>query len=110
MNAALDAFFADPDQQGYGCIPKGLDWKWDQFAGPYLQQAEAVSREQRIADNEAEYKRVKAEYEARDWKEKQARKQKPRQRKANETHGEREAEPVAIAELVPAICAKLGRA
>jgi hypothetical protein len=66
LNAALDAFFADPDQQGYGCIPKGLDWKWDQFAGPYLQQAEAVSREQRIADREADYQRAKAEYEARD--------------------------------------------
>jgi hypothetical protein len=65
LNAALDAFFADPDQQGFGCIPKGLDWKWDQFAGPYLQQAEAVSREQRIAEGEADYQRAKAEYEAR---------------------------------------------
>ena len=65
LNAALDAFFADPDQQGFGCIPKGLDWKWEQFAGPYLQQAEAASREQRIAEGEADYQRAKAEYEAR---------------------------------------------
>jgi hypothetical protein len=56
LNAALDAFFADPDQQEFGCIPKGLDWKWDQFAGPYLEQIKAVDRERKIAKLDRKYK------------------------------------------------------
>jgi hypothetical protein len=56
LAAALDAFFADSEQQGFGCIPPGLDWKWDQFAGPYLEQTEAADREQRIAERDRKYK------------------------------------------------------
>jgi hypothetical protein len=56
LAAALDAFFADSEQQGFGCIPPGLDWKWDQFAGPHLEQTEAADREQRIAERDRKYK------------------------------------------------------
>jgi hypothetical protein len=57
LAAALDAFFADSEQQGFGCIPPGLDWKWDQFAGPYLEQIESEARARRIADKDAKYQR-----------------------------------------------------
>jgi hypothetical protein len=56
LTAALDAFFADSEQQGFGCVPPGLDFKWDQFAGPYLEQTEAADREQRIAERDRKYK------------------------------------------------------
>lgn len=57
LTAALEAFFSDSEQQGFGCIPKGLDWKWDQFAGPYLEQIESEARARRIADKDAKYQR-----------------------------------------------------
>jgi hypothetical protein len=57
LTAALDAFFVDTEQQGFRCNPKGLDWKWDQFARPYLEQIELETRERRIAELDAKYQR-----------------------------------------------------
>jgi hypothetical protein len=62
--AALDAFFADSEQQRFGCIPPGLDWKWDQFAGPYLEQHAASERERKREAAEQQYQKEKRLAEA----------------------------------------------
>jgi hypothetical protein len=59
LTAALDAFFADSEQQRFGCIPPGLDWKWDQFAGPHLEQAAADERKCKAAAAERRYQEAK---------------------------------------------------
>jgi hypothetical protein len=63
LTAALDAFFADSEQQGFGCIPPGLDWKWDQFAGPHLEQAAAAVRKRRTEAAERRHQEAKRKAE-----------------------------------------------
>jgi hypothetical protein len=64
LTAALDAFFADSEQQRFGCIPPGLDWKWDQFAGPYLEQTAAEERKRKREAAEQRYQEAKRLAEA----------------------------------------------
>ena len=80
LTAALDAFFADSEQQGFWCIPPGLDWKWGQFAGPYLEQAAAAEKKRRSDASLNEHKAIQAAAEAQHKREVDER---ARQRKAN---------------------------
>jgi hypothetical protein len=105
LNGALDGFFADPAQLKYRYSPAGLAHGFDTYAAEVLEQeAEAFSARKRV---ERDKKRAAGDAAilARD-AEKKAKLRA--EREANETPGEREAE--AVAELVPAIGAKLGRA
>jgi hypothetical protein len=78
--AAFDGFFADDGQRKYRHVPQGLLMFWDRYVGPVREQVRAEARERRIAEGDAEYERVKADYEARAEAERQ---QKRRQREAN---------------------------
>lgn len=73
LTAALDAFFADSEQQGFGCVPPGLDFKWDRFAGPYLEQAATAELEHNRAVAEHRYQEAKRRAEEEHLQEVRAR-------------------------------------
>ena len=102
LTEALDGFFVDPTQLKYRYSPAGLAHGFDKYAAPILEQeAEAFKKEKR-AKIDAKLEAIDAAILAKDA-------EKKAERKANGTPDERGAEPVAIAELVPPIGAKLGR-
>jgi hypothetical protein len=102
LTEALDGFFVDPTQLKYRYSPAGLAHGFDKYAAPILEQEAEAFKEEKRAKIDAKLAAGDAAILARD----AARKA---ERKANGTPNERGAEPVAIAELVPPIGAKLGR-
>jgi hypothetical protein len=98
MEAALDAFFEDPEQQKHGCVPPGLDWYFDRFAGPYLEQAEAAERKRRAEAAERRHQEAKQQAE-----EQHAREVDERARQQNGSKDGRGAASVALAELMQSI-------
>ncbi|MBW2381059.1 MAG: hypothetical protein JRG70_16170 [Deltaproteobacteria bacterium] len=106
LTGALDGLFADPTQLKYRYSPAALVYGFDKYAAPILEQEAAQTSASKRAEKDAEYERIKAEYDARA-EVKRLETRRPQQ--PNGTPNERGAEPVAIAELVPPIGAKLGR-
>ena len=105
LTGGMDAFFKDPDQRKWRFAPPGLAWGFAEYAAPILEQEATEASARKRVEQDEKLAALDAAILARDAEEKAARRA---ERKANETPGEREAE--AVAELVPAICAKLGRA
>jgi len=106
LTGGMDAFFKDPDQRKWRFAPPGLAWGFAEYAAPILEQEAAQTRARKRVEQDEKLAAGDAAILARDAERKAERRA---ERKANETPGEREAEPVAMAELMPAICAKLGR-
>jgi hypothetical protein len=80
LSAALDAFFGKPEQKKFKYAPSGLAFGFDTYAAEVLEQEKEEAKAHKIAEKDAEYDRVKAEYEDRA---DQERKRKRQQREAN---------------------------
>jgi hypothetical protein len=106
LTEALDGFFVDPTQLKYRYSPAGLAHGFDKYAAPILEQEAEAFKAQKRAKIDAELEAGDAIILARDAEKKAARKA---EREASETPDERGADPVAIADLMPALRGKLGR-
>jgi hypothetical protein len=102
LTGGMDAFFKDPDQRKWRFAPPGLAWGFAEYAAPILEQEATEASARKRVEQDEKLAAMDAAILARDAERKA-------ERKANGTPNERGAEPVAIAELVPPIGAKLGR-
>lgn len=86
LRSIVDAFFADSNQEKFKYAPSGLHYGFDKYAAPILEQAKAEARDRKRAEKDAEYVRIRDEYDERAWQEKQARKQEREQNGASHSN------------------------
>lgn len=103
MDAAMDAFLADPDQQQYGDhSPQSLAKLFPRYVADHREQTEAAERERKAAAAELRYQEAKQQAE-----EQHAREVAERARQKNGSKDGRGGTPVALVELMRSIDLKV---